>query len=92
MKRSKGIGALLYRLLAMGIFLGSVVLVIGMLYTVQRVYGDLTRTFPIEPQVPSINVSSYKKVTEILQSKDRAERIVLTTREVKFGKPEPFNQ
>ena len=92
MKRNIGSQKFFYNVLSLLVVFISVGLIAGTLYTVWNVYGELIRVYPAEPQAPQINDSLYQKVTDIVKKKQQVIPVDIEakTREVKFGKPEPF--
>lgn len=91
MKRSTGPSKLLYQLAAAGIVLASIVTAGVTALLAWYTYSDLTREIPPERSVPRINMNNLNKVSDILEKKESSVKIDLKTREVQFGREEPFD-
>ena len=91
MKRNTGPSKVLYQLAALGIVIATILTAGVTLLLAWSLFGDLTRVYDAERQVPRINMTNVNKVTEILNKKESSVKIDLKTREVQFGKEEPFD-
>ena len=92
MKRSSKTGKLIYQIATVAIVVASFATIIATAGLTWLVYGDFTRDYPFERQVPHINRENVIKATEILRRKESSVKIDLKTREVKFGRSEPFEE
>jgi len=91
MNRSSKSGKVLYQAAVAGIVLLILTTISATAYIVWFVYRDLTWDYLPEPKVPRINRANYTKVTDILAAKQGGGEIKLETREVKFGREDPFS-
>ena len=90
MKRNSGTQKILFQLAVVGIIVGVIVEVIATGVLVFLTLGDMTREYQPEKAVPRINMNNVTKVTDILNAKESSVKIDLDTREVQFGREEPF--